>query len=88
MNSFNTPDYKNPDLHQEIAAIYTIVSRNLQPENWFDLVPEARAQMFAEIVTLLASQALPRNQKQQLLSLVECNVPACEVKNNLLANAL
>jgi hypothetical protein len=80
MPSFDNLNYKDTDVRQEIAAIYTIVSRNFQADNWLHLSPEAQTQMVAEANTLLQSQLLSFNQKQRLLSLVTPKVP---VSSNL-----
>jgi hypothetical protein len=53
MPSFDNLNYKDTDVRQEIAAIYTIVSRNFQADNWLNLSPEAQTQMVAEANTLL-----------------------------------
>lgn len=71
MNLFTSLNGHCPTVSQETAAIYTIVRRNLQPENWQELLPEARTQIISEADRLLRSHLLSPNQKQQLLSLVE-----------------
>ena len=50
----------------DIEAIYKLVLRNLQAQNYAELLPEAQEAMLREVNGLLASPQLPDHQKKQL----------------------
>ena len=68
---FNEAAKYTVDPRQETAAIFTIVSRNFQPKNWSELLPEAQTQILDEAERLLSSPLLPLYKKQQLRDLLK-----------------
>lgn len=84
MDSFQISEHGRVNQQKETAAIYAIVSRNLQPENWVELIPEARIQMFLEVSALLRSENLSAQHKQELVAFVERYMPTCEIRSELL----
>lgn len=50
----------------DIEAIYKLVLRNLQAQNYAELLPEAQEAMLREVNCLLESPQLPDHQKKQL----------------------
>jgi hypothetical protein len=56
-----------PTPEQEFEACFTIVLRNLKPENWNELIDKAQVQMIREIKNLLHSRFLSLTQAIQML---------------------
>ncbi|MCT7976498.1 hypothetical protein [Laspinema olomoucense] len=50
----------------DIEAIYKLVLRNLQVQNYAELLPEAQEAMLREVNCLLESPKLLEHQKKQL----------------------
>jgi hypothetical protein len=61
------PNPPFPTASQEFEACLTIVLRNLDPDNWADLLGEAQTQMIKETELLLDAEWLSAEQALQLV---------------------